>query len=110
MTYSKKKTIKAMQDGIWEEFNDPDAAGVKMEDILTGAREIMGVKLTDAQIQSVVEHYNYADDWTDQDEKVRDMIADATADSEDGDKLFSWMTWIDGDQAADGFIDYYENN
>lgn len=108
MTYSNK-TIKAMQDGIWDEFTDPDAAGVKMEDILTGARDIMGVKLTDAQIQSVVEHYNYADDWTDQDEKVRDMIADAT-DSEDGDKLFNWMVWIDGDQAADGFIDYYENN
>lgn len=94
MTYSSK-TIKAMQDGIWDEFTDPDAAGVKMEDILTGARDIMGVKLTD--------------DWTEQDEKVRDMIADAT-DSEDGDKLFSWMAWIDGDQAADGFIDYYENN
>lgn len=37
------------------------------------------------------------------------MIANAT-DSEDGDKLFNWMVWIDGDQAADGFIDYYENN
>lgn len=108
MTYSNK-TIKAMQDGIWDEFTDPDAAGVKKEDILTVARDIMGVKLTDDQIQSVVEHYNYADDWTEQDEKVRDMIADAT-DSEDGDKLFSWMAWIDGDQAADGFIDYYENN
>lgn len=108
MTYSND-TIKAMQDGIWGEFTDPDAAGVKMEDILTGARDIMGVQLTDAQIQSVVEHYNYADDWTDQDEKVRDMIANAT-DSEDGDKLFNWMVWIDGDQAADGFIDYYENN
>lgn len=97
MTFSKKQ-IKGMQYFIWNSFTDSVGSGVALEDVLTGAK-FVGVKLSEKQMQSVIDHEANPDEWTDADEEVRDLIADATADCEDGDKLFKWLEWIVGDEA-----------
>lgn len=97
MTFSKKQ-IEGMQDFIWGSFTDYVGSGVALEDVLTGAK-FAGVKLTKKQIESVISHESAPDEWTEADEEVRDLIADATADCEDGDKLFKWLEWIVGDEA-----------
>lgn len=96
MNFSKKQ-IKGMQDFIWDSFTDSVSVGVDLEDVLTGAR-FCGVNLTDEQVQSVIDHSVAPDEWTSEDEKVRDLIAVAS-DCEDGDSLFKWIEWIVGDNA-----------
>lgn len=92
-----KKQIEYMQDFIWNGFTNSESVGVKLEDVLTGSR-FVGVNLTNKQIKLVIDHYTDPDEWNDDDEKVRDLIAEAT-DCEDGDKLFKWLEWIVGDEA-----------
>lgn len=96
MTFSKKQIV-GMQNFIWSSFTDSVSAGVALEDVLTGA-QFVGVKLTEEQIQSVIDHEVAPDEWTGEDEEVRDLIAEAT-DCEDGNKLFKWLEWIVGDEA-----------
>lgn len=96
MEFSEQQ-IKKMQNFIWDGFTNAESVGVKLEDVLTGAR-FCGVKLTDKQINSVIAHYMNPDEWNDSDEKISDLIATAS-DCEDGDKLFKWLEWIVGDEA-----------
>lgn len=96
MTFSKKQ-IEGMQDFIWDSFTDSVSSGVVLEDVLTGA-QFVGINFTEEQIQSVIDHEEDPDEWTDADEEVRDLIAEAT-DCEDGNKLFKWLEWIVGDDA-----------
>lgn len=103
-----KEATKELQEELWNEFCDPEENGVRIEDVLNGANKIMGAGLTEEQIQSVLDHYNAPDEWTDEDEQVRDMIADLT-DSEDGNKLLVWYMYTSGDQAAQEFLDQYKD-
>ena len=96
MEFSKQQ-IKGMKEFIWDGFTDSESVGVNLEDVLTGAR-FCGVKLTDKQINSVIDHYMNPDEWNDADEEVRDLIA-AASDLDDGEKLFKWLEWIVGDEA-----------
>lgn len=99
-----KQQIEYMQDFIWNGFTNAESVGVNLEDVLTGAR-FVGVNLTDEQIKSVIDHYTEQDEWNNEDEKVRDLISEAT-DCEDGDKLFKWFEWIDGVYAYDIFYEF----
>ena len=101
---ASKEATKALQIELWNEFCAPEVNGVKIEAVLDGANEIMGAGLTEQQIQSVIDHYNAPDEWTEQDEEVRDLIADLT-DSEDGNKLLAWYAFTSGDQAAQEFLE-----
>ena len=103
-----KEATKELQEELWNEFCDPEQSGVKMEDVLNGAVDVMGANLTAGQIKSVLDHYNAPDEWTDEDEEVRDLIADLT-DSEDGNKLLVWYMYTSGDQAAQAFLDQYKD-
>lgn len=103
-----KEATKELQEELWNEFCDPEENGVNMEDVLNGAVDVMGARLTEQEIQSVVDHYNDQENWTDEDEEVRDLIADLT-DSEDGNKLLVWYTYTSGDQAAQAFLDQYKD-
>lgn len=91
---------------IWDGFTDPAGVGVNMFDILDGA-SLVGVNLTDAQKDSVVSHSNSIDEWSSDDEEVRDLIAAAT-DCKDYEKMFNWLTFVVGDSTAAGLVKNWE--
>lgn len=102
-TNFSEKQIQEMQDQLWWDFINPDGAGVKVEDVMTGAK-FVGVIFTEEQINSVAAHQMVPDKWTKGDEAVKDMIADAT-DSTNGEKLYQWLAWVVGDQTADDMLE-----
>lgn len=95
-------TKSAMGKFIWDGFTDPDGVGVDAADILDGAA-LAGVDLTDEQKNSVIRHMDDVDSWSDQDEAIRDMIADATDDAT-YEQLFSWLEFVVGDYTADELV------
>lgn len=103
----KANTILAMQQRLWDDWTDCELSGIKPEDVLTGAREIMGLQISDEQIEETCAHYRYAPDWNRRDEKVANQIREAT-NSEDPDKLYAWLEWIEGTHTADMIFEYYE--
>lgn len=103
----KANTISALQQRLWDDWTDCERSGVKPEDVLTGAREVMDLQISDEQIEETCAHYRYAPDWTSRDEEVSDQIREAT-DSEDPDKLYAWLEWIEGDQTAAEIVEYLE--
>lgn len=99
--------IEEMSNFIWDGFTDPAAVGVNLENVLKGAK-LVGVDLTDEQIASVIRHSENVDEWNENDEKVRDLIADAT-DYLDYNKMFDWLTFIVGDTTAEELVKNWEN-
>lgn len=83
---------------IWDGFTDPAGVGVNMVDVLDGAA-VAGVDLTDTQKDSVLKHFENIDEWTSEDEEVRDAIDFAT-DHATYEQLFDWLTDIVGDATA----------
>ncbi len=92
-----------MQDFLWDSFCNADSVGVNALDVMTGAK-FVGLKLTDDQIQGVLDHYHEPGNRSEGDEEVKDMIADAT-DCSDGDKLYQWLVWAVGNQTADDLLE-----
>lgn len=90
--------VENIGDFLWESFCNPDSVGVRLEDVLDGAA-LAGLQLTDEQKESVLAHAKGPDDWTSDDENVRDLIADAT-DCENYEKMFAWLAFVVGDIAA----------
>lgn len=88
---------------LWDGFTNPQSVGVRLEDVLDGAA-LVGLKLTDEQKSSVLAHSEAPDDWTEDDENVRDLIADAT-DSKDFDKMYKWLEYVVGDIAATELVE-----
>lgn len=98
MTFSLDYAKSAMAKFIWDGFTDPDGVGVDLADILDGAA-LAGVVLTEAQKDSVLRHMDDVDEWTSEDEAVRDQIADAT-DNATYEQMFSWLAFVVGDYTA----------
>lgn len=92
---TRNSKIKKMQDFLWDAFCDPDATGVSLDSLLTWP----GLHLTSDQVASAEYHWYDPEAWTQEDENIRDVIADAT-DSVDYDRLFCWLIWTVGDQTA----------
>lgn len=88
---------------LWDGFCNPESVGVRLEDVLDGAA-LAGLQLTDKQKSSVLAHAKSPDDWTKEDENVRDLIASAT-DMQDFDKMYKWLEYAAGDQVAAGLIE-----
>lgn len=105
---AREELTAELQKELWGEFCDPEGSGVKMEDVLIGAVDVMGADLTASEIQSVVDHYNAPDEWTEQDEEVRDVISDLT-DSENVYMLLAWYIYTSGDQAAQQLVNKYKD-
>lgn len=103
----KTNTALAMQQRLWDDWIDCEQSGIKPEDVLTGARKIMGLQISDEQIEETCAHYRYAPDWTSRDEEVSDQIREAT-DSEDPDKLYAWIEFVEGTHTADRIFEYFE--
>lgn len=78
----------------------PEKDGVKLTDVLTGAREYAGLKVTDDQVKEYVHQYNEgADSHTGLYYEIEDQIVRAIEDV-DYDKLASWVDWVGGDDTA----------
>lgn len=99
---TKKYVTREIGAFIWDGFTDPAGVGVNMFDILDGA-SIVGVKLTDTQKDSVLNHSNDYGEWTSNDEELRDQIAVAT-DGEDYEKMFAWLAFVVGDTTAAALV------
>lgn len=103
----KINTIFAFQQRLWDDWTDCEQSGIKPEDVLTGAREVMGLQISNEQIEETCAHYRYAPDWTSRDEEVANQIREATY-SEDPDKLYGWIEFIEGTHTADRIFEYFE--
>lgn len=96
-------TVKETQKFLWDAFTDADAVGVSLNDLLTWP----GLHLAQGQISSVEAHYYKPEEWSKEDEQARNIIADAT-DSEDFNRLYSWLIWAVGDQTAANLVEDWE--
>lgn len=92
---------------IWDGFTDPAGVGVNVLDILDGAA-LVGVNLTEAQKEGVLNHVNDFGEWTSDDEEVRDAIAAAT-DCGDYKKMFAWLAFSVGDTTAADLVNNWES-
>lgn len=97
-------TIKKMQAFLWDAFTDAEGVGVWLDDLLTWP----GLGLSEGQIESVGAHYYQPEKWTAADEQVRDLVAAAT-DSENFNRLCSWLIWAVGDQTAANLVEEWES-
>lgn len=102
----KKYVTREIGAFIWDGFTDPAGVGVNMFDILDGA-SIVGVKLTDTQKDSVLNHSNNFGEWSSNDEEARDAIAAAT-DCEDYEQMFAWLAFVVGDTTAAALVKEWE--
>lgn len=96
-------TVKETQKFLWDAFTDADAVGVSLNDLLTWP----GLHLAQGQISSVEAHYYKPEEWSKEDEQARNIIAGAT-DSEDFNRLYSWLIWAVGDQTAANLVEDWE--
>lgn len=102
----EKNVIREIGEFLWDGFTDPDGLGVDAADILDGAA-LAGLHLTEAQKESVITHMEDVDSWSDQDEAVRDLIADATDDAT-YEQLFAWLAFVVGDTTAEIMVKEWE--
>lgn len=98
MTTYKSYVTREIGNFVWDGFTDPAGVGVNVFDILDGAA-LVGVDLTEAQKEGVLNHVNNFGEWTSDDDEVRDLIADAT-DLQDYEKMYAWLALVVGDTTA----------
>lgn len=73
-----------------------------LTDVLTGAREFAGLKITDDQIKEYINRIAYSpDDYTD---KIEDQVVRAI-EKVDYDDLTSWVDWVGGDDTAANMLE-----
>lgn len=81
-----------------EHVNPTDQA---LTDVLTGAREFAGLKITDDQIKKYIDQISYSpDDYTD---KIEDQVVRAI-DKVDYQGLVQWVDWVGGDDTAANLV------
>lgn len=82
----------------------PEKDGVKLADVLTGAREYAGLKVTDDQIKEYVRQYNEgADSHTGLYDEIEDQVVRAI-DKVDYQGLVQWVDWVGGDDTAANLV------
>lgn len=82
-----------------EHVNPTDEA---LTDVLTGAREFAGLKITDDQIKKYIDQISYSpDDYTD---KIEDQVVRAI-DKVDYQGLVQWVDWVGGDDTANSLTE-----
>lgn len=91
-----------LEDYLGDALEYPEQVGVKLTDVLTGAREFAGLKITDNQIKEYIDQITYSpNDYTD---KIEDKVTRAI-EKVDYDKLTSWVDWVGGDDTADNMLE-----
>lgn len=89
-----------LEDYLNNAFDYPEQVGADLTDVLTGAREYAGLKITDEQIKEYVRQYNEgADNHTGLYDEIMDQVVRAIEDV-DYDDLASWADWVGGDDTA----------
>jgi hypothetical protein len=106
MVKFKDYVTREIGNFIWDGFTDPAGVGVNMFNILDGA-SLVGVNLTDAQKDSVLNHSNAFGEWSSNDEEIRDAIANAT-DTQNYKKMYAWLEIVVGDNTAAGLVKEWE--
>lgn len=92
-----------LEDYLEDALEYPEQAGVKLEDVLTGAREFAGLKITDDQVKEYVRQYNEGEKSGLYDE-IEDQVVRAI-ESVDYDKLTYWVDWVGGDDTAANMLE-----
>lgn len=95
---------RKMQSFLWDSFVGARVVGTRLDDLLSWPE----LGLTEGQISSVEKHYYKPDEWTEEDEKVRDIVATAT-DNENSLYLYHWLAWAVGDEIASYLVAGWEN-
>ena len=89
-----------LEDYLGDALEYPEQVGVKLTDVLTGAREFAGLKITDDQIKEYVRQYQEgADSHTGLYDGIEDKVMRAI-EKVNYDKLTSWVDWVGGDDTA----------
>lgn len=89
-----------LEDYLGDALEYPEQVGVKLTDVLTGAREFAGLKITDNQIKEYVRQYQEgAASHTGLYDGIEDKVMRAI-EKVDYDKLTSWVDWVGGDDTA----------
>ena len=89
-----------LEDYLNNALDYPEQVGADLTDVLTGAREYAGLKVTDDQVKEYVRQYNEgADNHTGLYDEIEDQVVRAIEDvGYDG--LASWADWVGGDDTA----------
>lgn len=94
-----------LEDYLDNALDYPEQVGAKLEDVLTGAREFAGLKITDDQIKEYVRQYNEgADSQTGLYDEIMDQVVRAIEDV-DFNKLTQWVDWVGGIDTAANFME-----
>lgn len=89
-----------LEDYLNNALDYPEQVGADLTDVLTGAREYAGLKVTDDQIKEYVRQYNEgADSHTGLYDEIEDQIVRAI-DKVDYQGLVQWVDWVGGDDTA----------
>ena len=83
----------------------PEQVGADLTDVLTGAREYAGLKVTDDQVKEYVRQYHEGpDSYTGLHYEIEDQVVRAI-EKVDYDKLASWVDWVGGDDTAANMLE-----
>lgn len=93
-----------LEDYLNNALDYPEQVGADLTDVLTGAREYAGLKVTDDQIKEYVRQYNEgADSHTGLYDEIEDQVVRAI-DKVDYQGLVQWVDWVGGDDTAANLV------
>lgn len=91
-----------LEDYLGDALEYPEQVGVKLTDVLTGAREFAGLKITDDQIKEYINQITYSpNDYTD---KIDDQVTRAIW-NVDYQGLVHWVDWVGSDDTAANMLE-----
>lgn len=94
-----------LEDYLNNALDYPEQVGADLTDVLTGAREYAGLKITDDQIKEYVRQYNEGpDSYTGLHDEIEDQVVRAI-DKVDYDMLTCWVDWVGGDDTAANMLE-----
>ena len=94
-----------LEDYLNNALDYPEQVGANLTDVLTGAREYAGLKITDDQIKEYVRQYNEGpDSYTGLHDEIEDQVVRAI-DKVDYDMLTCWVDWVGGDDTAANMLE-----
>ena len=94
-----------LEDYLNNALDYPEQVGANLADVLTGAREYAGLKITDDQVKEYVRQYNEGPDYyTGLHDEIEDQVVRAI-DKVDYDMLTCWVDWVGGDDTAANLVE-----
>lgn len=94
-----------LEDYLNNALDYPEQVGANLTDVLTGAREYAGLKITDDQVKEYVRQYHEGpDSYTGLHDEIEDQVVRAI-ENVDYDDLASWVDWVGGDDTAANMLE-----